>query len=210
MHSLLAGQPTRYVQPVLYGTQDTTQAQRAQDDQQTQHPDSGNASQHAHNHLDDELGSASSVDDVFAIIQKQGPSFTDCNCVTALQRLAALKDDGARITDHATFPALVDMIMAAAATFTPHEHTQLIAAAGALRVQDQNLLDGLARQLMEHVQRMQASELEHLATGLARAGHSPSVALFDAVRARAQEVGVGGEQANALRNAFKALDYRFD
>lgn len=189
------------------------QAQRAQDDQQTEPLSSqgghlNQSAQHKRNNVDDQLGESATVKDVFDIVQQQGPNFTDCNCVSALQRLAAL--NAADATKHPSFPALVDMIMAAAATFTPQEHTQLIAAAGALRVQDQDLLDCLARELMANMGKMDAAQVEQLATGLAQAGHSPSVALFDALRTRAQEVGVHGGQAEALRKAFGTFGYTFD
>ena len=139
---------------------------------------------------------------------QQGAQFTYCNCVSVFSRLAAL-DPPTNVSDHPCFPTLVDMVMGAAATFTPHQHTQLIAAAGALGVQDQDLLDSLARELMVHVENMDAGDLERLATGLAQAGHSPSVALFDALRTRAHELGVQGGQADTLRKAFHALDYTF-
>lgn len=159
------------------------------------------------------LHNASSIQDALHIIQERGSQFTDCNCVTAATRLATLHENSRNDTantlplvQHPQFIALIDMVMAAAATFSPHEITQLVGAFGTLHCEDQDLLDSLARELIDRVDAMELEALQELVSGLAKADHSPSVALFDVVRARAKVLG--GENDQNLAASFAALGYQ--
>ncbi len=190
---------------------ESQQPQRSADDQPT--PGASPAptadAQHQPNDLDDTINQATTLPDVLDIIQQHGSAFTDCNCVTAATRLAELyqpgHDDSTEHLEHPQFVALVDMVMAAAATFNPREITQLVGAFGQLQCQDQDLLDSLARELIGRIETMEVAALQELVRGLAKADHSPSVALFDAVRQRAKELGA--EKNEQLAKGFAALDY---
>ncbi|MEW5307181.1 MAG: hypothetical protein WDW38_002592 [Sanguina aurantia] len=90
---------------------------------------------------------------------------------------------------------IAGMASLAASRLSPSQMATIVGALGAVRCEDQMVIDELGRAALLLLPRMNSRELVDMAEGLAGAGHSPGILLLDAIAAQLHQLDINTPRA---------------
>lgn len=169
--------------------------------------------QQASDEVDKLLGAAAkenSIDKINKIIDTDGDHFTEANVACAFGKLGKLASDkdAEAVVSSRGFQTLVDMVLLGVRRYSTPQLLAVLGACGKLGFDDDMLLDKISTHLLQKINDLDAQNLHDLVVSLGDLD-SPSIALFDALQQRAEELDqdLTAEQKAGMKHAYERLGY---